>query len=151
MLARYDSLTARVGYKVPIPAQAFAQVFDMSVRSRFFDDASRVLDRMGVSDETRQMRQQLAQERAKQPPPGFIPLEIPSRRPRLAEAKDFLGRWKSESPTNPHEVEIRAAGDTIVVHDLVRFPNGETYEGKTARWTCRAKCAAGCRSGRVLT
>src|SRR5262249_1588492 len=37
MLDRYDSLAARVGYKVPIPEHAFVQVIRMSIDSRYFD------------------------------------------------------------------------------------------------------------------
>ena len=85
MLERHDSLTERVGYAVPIPEDAFARVIRMSIHSRHFDDAARALDRMeharGPSQESRALRDMLAQERATPQPEGFIPLEVPTRRP----------------------------------------------------------------------
>ncbi|MFN8177615.1 MAG: alpha/beta hydrolase-fold protein [bacterium] len=133
MLARYDSLAARVGYAVPIPAQAFAQVFRMSLDSRFFDDAQAVLDRMekalGASDDTREMRAKLAKERAMPQPASFVPLVIPARRPSPREAAAFLGRWTAIDAPQAHEVEIRASSDTIVVRDRMQAPDGEWDEG----------------------
>lgn len=98
MLARYDSLAERVGYAVPVPEQAYAQVIRMSIHSRYFDDAERVLVRMertlGPSAENRELRDLLAEERATPQPANFIPLEIPARRPTPREARlpGSLGR-----------------------------------------------------------
>jgi pimeloyl-ACP methyl ester carboxylesterase len=128
MLDRYDSLAARVGYAVPIPENAFALAIRMSIDSRHFDDAARALDRMerelGVSEQSRSLRDKLAADRAVPQPAQWIPLEIPARRPTPRDAARFLGRWV----TDDHEVEIRASGDTIVVRDRVRFGDGEWYE-----------------------
>lgn len=132
MLDRYDSLTDRVGYAVPVPDRTYAQVVRMSIDSRYFDDAARVLDRMeqalGPSDESRRLRDRLTRERGTPPPAGFILLEIPTRRPRPHDARAFLGRWETIGQMNAHMVEVRASGDTIVVHDRVQFPNGEWFE-----------------------
>lgn len=134
MLDRYDSLTQRLGYAVPIPEQAFDQVVRMSIDSRFFDDAARVLDRMertlGASDASRRWRAQLARERAQPQPAGFIQLEIPTRRPTPRDASAFLGHWVTIGQADAHAVDIRASGDTIVVHDRVEFPNNvPAFEG----------------------
>jgi hypothetical protein len=132
MLERYDSLAARVGYAVPIPEQAFAQVVRMSLDSRHFEDAERALTRwertLGASGDSREFRQQLARDRAAPQPAGFIPLEFPAERPTPRQAAAFLGRWVTVGQADTHEVVIRPAGDTIVVHDRVRFPNGEWFE-----------------------
>jgi hypothetical protein len=132
MLERYDSLAERVGYAVPIPAQAYALVVRMSIDSRHFDDAERALTRMeralGASDEIRAFRERLARERVTPQPANFIPLEIPARRPTPRQAAAFLGRWVTVAQADTHEVLIRAAGDTIVVHDRVQAPNGEWFE-----------------------
>ena len=132
MLERYDSLAERVGYAVPIPASAFAEVVRMSIDSRHFDDAERALARwertLGASADSREFREQLARDRAAPPPAGFVPLEFPAARPTPRQAAAFLGRWVTVAQPDTHEVEIRAAGDTIVVHDRVRFPNGEWFE-----------------------
>lgn len=133
MLDRYDSLTDRVGYAIPIPEQAFEQVIRMSFHSRYFDDAERVLNRMeqalGASAETRALRDELKGERATPQPATFIPLVIPVRRPTPREGAAFLGHWVTIDQPDAHEVFIRASGDTLVVHDLVQFPNGTSFEG----------------------
>jgi predicted alpha/beta superfamily hydrolase len=127
MLDRYDSLAARVGYAVPIPANAFALAIRMSIDGRHWEDAERGLARLertlGVSDQSKALRDKLAHDRANQRP-GFIPLVIPARRPTPRDATAFLGRWVTEG----HEVEIRAAGDTIVVRDRIQFPDGDWYD-----------------------
>lgn len=129
MLARYDSLASRVGFAIPIPEMTFAQVIRMSIHSRFFDDAEASLRRMieayGVTGETRELESMLAEERATPVPAGFIPLEIPARRPSPREAAAFLGRWSAGVPGEVHEVSVRASGDTIIVHDRVQFPGGD--------------------------
>src|SRR5580765_6051971 len=120
-LDRYDSLTARVGYAVPIPADAFATVARMSLDGRQFDDAERVLTRweraLGPSDESREYRRRLTSERASPRPASFIPLEFPARRPSAAQAAAFTGRWVTIAQPDTHEVVIRVSGDSIVVHD----------------------------------
>jgi hypothetical protein len=104
----------------------------MSLLSRFFDDAQRVIDRMeragGRSGASTALREELADERAKPAPDDFIPLEIPAKRPTPSEARAFLGRWKSTDPSRPHEIEVRASGDTIIVHDVIVFPSGDVFE-----------------------
>jgi hypothetical protein len=134
MLERYDSLAERVGYAVPIPEASFATAIRMSIHSRYFDDAERALVRMeqalGPSRESRALREQLASERALPAPPGFVQLEFPAHRPTPREAAAFLGRWVTVDEPRLHEVEIRASGDTIVVHDRVQLGNrgGEWFE-----------------------
>jgi hypothetical protein len=132
MLERYDSLAERVGYAVPITAQTFGTVFRMSVDSRHFDDAERVLDRMeralGQSDETRELRARLARARATPAPASFIPLEFPARRPTQEQAGRFLGRWVAVGQGEGHELDIRVSGDTIVVLERVQFPDGQWNE-----------------------
>ena len=132
MLKRYDSLAARVGYAPPIPADAFATVVRMSIDSRHFDDAARALDRwehaLGSSTESREYRERLAQQRAAPAPASFIPLEFPAHRPTAREAAQFVGRWVSVAQADTHEVTIRVASDTIVVHDRLQFPNGDWFE-----------------------
>jgi pimeloyl-ACP methyl ester carboxylesterase len=133
MLERHDSLSARVGYEVPINPQAFALVARMSLDSRHFADAEAVLDRMerslGPSDQSRRLRERLQRERAGPPPPGFLPLEFPARRPSPRDAARFLGRWILDQSDPSHEVVIRASGDTIIVRDRIRFPDGTWNEG----------------------
>ena len=70
----------------------------------------------------------LAEERMTPVPAGFVPLEIPARRPSPRDAAAFIGRWSNGDQTEVHEVEVRASGDTIIVHDRVRFPGGEWDE-----------------------
>jgi hypothetical protein len=131
MLDRFDSLTDRLGYQVPIPESALSTVARMSIDSRYYDDAVKVLDRMerslGSSAESRRLRQKLENDRAN-PAPGFVPLDFPSQRPTKEAARAFLGRWTTGG-ANPREVEIRASGDTIVLHDRERMPNGMPWEG----------------------
>ncbi len=124
MLERYDSLSARVGYAVPIPSTAFALVTRMSLDSRHFDDAERVLSRwekaLGASDESRGFRQRLSRERVTPQPASFVPLEFPARRPTAQQAADFIGHWVTVAQADTHEVVIRVSGDTIIVHDRVQ-------------------------------
>ncbi len=133
MLAQYDSLAARVGYDVPVERGVFDVVFRMSVDSRWFDDAERVVTRMehslGPSDASQAMRDRLARARAAPAPRGFVQLEFPAHRPTPREAQAFLGRWESIGTAQPHSVEVRAAGDTIVVHDREFFGNDDPFEG----------------------
>jgi uncharacterized protein len=132
MLARYDSLAARIGYEVPVPAATYATIVRMALDARYFDDAGRALTRMehalGVSDETREYRSRLDRERREPVPPGFVPLVIPAARPTATQAARFVGRWRSVDAREPHEVEIRASGDTIIIHDRVTFAEGEPFE-----------------------
>ncbi len=132
MLDRYDSLAARIGYPEPIPEAAFTKVIRMSIDGRYFDDAARALERLertlGPSTESREFRDRLARERAAPAPAGWVPLEIPSHRPTPKEAAAFLGRWQEIGADRPHEIEVRASGDTIVVHDRIPFPNGDRFE-----------------------
>jgi len=132
MLERYDSLAARVGYAPPIPADAFSKVVRMSLDSRHFDDAARALDRwehaLGASDESKSFRERLTRERAAPAPATFIPLEFPAHRPGPREAARFIGRWVSVAQADTHYVTVSAAGDTIVVHDRLQFPNGDWFE-----------------------
>jgi predicted alpha/beta superfamily hydrolase len=133
MLERYDSLAARVGYAVPIPPNAFGRVARLSIHARQFDDAERVLDRMrrttGDSEEHRELRTMLATERAAPVDPRLIPLVIPASRPTPRDAARFLGRWESAADDERHEIDIRASGDTIIVHDRIQLANGEWDEG----------------------
>ena len=132
MLDTYDSLTARLGYAVPVPEGAFDVVTRMSLDSRHFDDAQRVLDRweraLGVSEQSREYRQRLARERITPRPANFIPLEFPNHRPTAQQAARFLGRWVTVAQPDTHEVVIRAAGDTIVVHDRVQMRGIDWFE-----------------------
>ncbi len=132
MLESYDSLTARVGYAVPIPAAAFAMVTRMSLDSREFADAERALDRweheLGASPESRQFRRRLSDERATPRPPNFIPLEFPKGRPTAEQATPFVGRWVSFAQPDTHEVVIRVSADTIVVHDRVQQRGIDWFE-----------------------
>jgi predicted alpha/beta superfamily hydrolase len=124
MLERYDSLSARVGYAVPIPPDAFALVTRMSLDSRHFDDAERVLARwertLGATDESREFRQRWTRERLTPQPATFVPLEFPARRPTAQQAAAFVGHWVTVAQPDTHEVVIRVSGDTIVVHDRVQ-------------------------------
>jgi len=131
MLERYDSLAFRLGYPITIPEAAYSTVARMSIDSRFYDDAVSVLDRMeksrGVSAESRSLRSMLANSRANERP-GFVQLVFSAQRPTPAEAKQFLGRWEVKG-ANPHIVEVKAAGDTIVVYEEERMPSGIRLEG----------------------
>jgi len=133
MLDRYDSLAARVGYAAPIPGDAYSLVVRMSLDSRHFDDAERVLQRwersLGVSAESRAFHERLTRERATPQPANFIPLEFPARRPTPQEAAPFLGHWVTIAQADTHEVVIRASGDTILVHDRVQMRDIDWFEG----------------------
>jgi len=133
ILERYDSLAARVGYAVPIPASAYESAIRMSIHAREFDDASRALERMersfGASPDARELRQLLADERAAPVPPGLIPLTIPSRRPSARDAARFFGHWVRVDDAGAHAVDVTASADTIVVHDSIRFPDGSVDAG----------------------
>ncbi|HEX6558340.1 MAG TPA: alpha/beta hydrolase-fold protein [Longimicrobiales bacterium] len=128
MLTRYDSLAARVGYEVPIPEDAYARAARMSLDARLFDDAQTALDRLDrkfpQSEEGRMLRARLHEERSQPAPASFIPLVFPAQRPGPLQAKRFLGRWQSTDAGTRHEIEVRAAGDTIIVHDRFDIPNG---------------------------
>jgi len=104
----------------------------MSIHSRYFEDAERALVRMeqalGPTPESRELRDLLTAERATPRPPSFIPLEFPARRPTPHDARAFLGRWTSLDPASVHEIEVRASGDTIVVHDRIQLPNGDWFD-----------------------
>jgi predicted alpha/beta superfamily hydrolase len=132
MLTHYDSLASRVGYQVPVPLEAFALIARMSTDSRRFDDAAQSLDAMerayGATARSRELRSQLEEERRAPTPTNFIPLVIPEHRPSAAQAAGFIGRWRSVDPRDAHEVEIRASGDTVVVHDHVAYPEGPPYD-----------------------
>jgi hypothetical protein len=82
----------------------------------------------GVTAESRELREQLARERATPPPAGFVQLEIPVQRPTPRAAAAFIGRWVSIAQADTHEVTIRADGDTIVVHDRLLQGNGQWFE-----------------------
>lgn len=132
MLERYDSLSARVGYAVPVPEDAFVLVARMSLDSRHFEDAERALTRMkaayGESPDYREYAARLARERNAPKPANFIPLEFPARRPTARDAARFLGRWVTIAQADTHEVVIRASGDTIVVHDRLQMPDSRWWE-----------------------
>jgi hypothetical protein len=104
----------------------------MSLDSRRFDDAAQSLDAMerayGVSTRSRELRSQLERERREPTPANFIPLDIPARRPSPELAAAFMGRWRSVDARDAHEIDIRASGDTIVVHDRVVYPAGPPYD-----------------------
>lgn len=135
MLERYDSLAARVGYAVPIPASAYEMTARMSIHAREFTDAERVIDRMrttlGETPEVRALRDMLQEERSQPAPAGWIPLVIPARRPSPTDATAFIGTWVRTESGGPgaHEVTVRASGDTIVVRDRIQFDNGQWDEG----------------------
>ena len=132
MLDTYDSLTARVGYAVPIPADAFGVVTRMSLDSREFADAERALDRWererGASPESRQFRRRLSEERTTPRPANFLPLEFPKRRPTADQAAAFVGHWISVAQPDTHEVVIRVSADTIVVRDRVQQRGIDWFE-----------------------
>jgi hypothetical protein len=104
----------------------------MSIDGLWFDDAERALERMeralGASGESRALRAKLESERVTPPAAGFVQLEIPARCPTPGQATTFLGRWVTVAQADTHEVVIRAAGDTIVVHDRLQFGSGEWFE-----------------------
>jgi predicted alpha/beta superfamily hydrolase len=133
MLNRYDSLSARVGYTVPISEDAYSLVVRMSLDSRHFDDAERVLQRweraLGASEDSRRYRERLSGERTTPQPANFIPLEFPARRPTAQQAAAFLGRWVTIAQPDTHEVVIRASGDSIIVHDRVQMRGIDWFEG----------------------
>lgn len=133
MLDHYDSLAFRLGYAPPIPASAFSLAVRMSLDARWFDDAERGLGcwerALGASAESQRFRARLEAERAAPPPAGFIQLEIPARRPSPRDARRFLGRWESIGDSAGHVVDVRASGDTIIVHDRIRQIVGEYFEG----------------------
>ena len=97
----------------------------MSLDSRHFDDAERVLGRweqaLGRSDDSRRFRERLARERVTPQPASFIPLEFPARRPTAQQAAAFAGRWVTIAQPDTPEVVIRASGDTLIVHDRVQM------------------------------
>lgn len=136
MLLRYDSLAGRLGYDVPIPASAYARVVRMSAHSRHFADAETTLARLertlGVSDESRSLRELLDRERAEPPSPRFIPLAFPARRPSASDARRFVGRWREVAAERPYEIAVRVSGDTIVLHAQDQFPDGTIFEGDRA-------------------
>ena len=132
MLERYDSLAARVGYTVPIPADAYSLVTRMSLDSREFADAERALTRWerayGASDESREFRDRLARERNTPQPANFVPLEFPAHRPTARQAAPFVGRWVTVAQADTHEVVVRVAGDSIVVHDRLLLRGTDWFE-----------------------
>jgi len=133
MLDQFDSLTARVGYPVPVPVDAYAMVTRMSLDSRHFDDAERVVNRMAqaypASEEYREYSERLARERTSPRPAGFVPLEFPTRRPTPQNARAFVGKWVTISQPDTHVVVVRVVGDSIVVHDRVKMRGIDSYEG----------------------
>jgi len=131
MLDHYDELSRRLGFTVPIPEPVFEQVFLMSALARYFDDADRVLARLEreqPSVNTGDLRAMLAEERAAPAPDGLVPLVMSSVRPTPRAAAPYLGRWALIGGGEGHEVEFRASGDTIVVHERVQLPDGEWDE-----------------------
>jgi pimeloyl-ACP methyl ester carboxylesterase len=133
ILERYDSLADRVGYRVPIPASAYERAIQMSIHARQFDDADRMLGRMktafGESSELTELQDLLREERASPAPAGLIPLVIAQKRPTPAEAREFIGQWEKVGGGEQQVITVRAAGDTIIVHDRIVFPTGEVDEG----------------------
>jgi len=133
MLDRYDSLASRVGYAVPIPSSAYERTIRMSIHAREFEDATRALARMerafGSTQDSRDLRELLAQERAMPVQAGFIPLTIPSRRPSPRDAGRFLGQWVRVDDPGAHAIDVSASGDTIIVRDRIRFPDGSVDAG----------------------
>lgn len=132
MLEYYDTLSHRLGFTVPVPAPVFEEVILMSAMARRFQDADQVLDRFererGRTDDTRQLRQLVGEERAAPAPAGLVPLVIPAHRPSPREAQAFLGRWTLDGAGAGHEVEIRASGDTLLVHEREQLPDAEWVE-----------------------
>ena len=105
MLERFDSLSARVGYAVPVSADAYARAIRMSVHARHFDDAERMLGRMEKAfgpDAASDLRALLTEERASPPPAGLVPLEIPTTRPRASDATAYFGTWQIVGGTLGH-------------------------------------------------
>jgi hypothetical protein len=133
MLLRYDSLAARVGYPVPVSANAYEGAIRMAALARQFDDADLMLGRMqksfGETAGVRELRDFVREERARPAPSGLILLAIPVRRPNPTDAAPFLGRWESVGGEERHEINVRASGDTIIVHDRIVFPNGQIDDG----------------------
>jgi hypothetical protein len=133
MLDQFDSLTARVGYPVPVPVDAYAMVARMSLDSRHFDDAERVVNRMAqaypASEEYREYSDRLARERNSPRPAGFVPLEFPARRPTPQDARAFVGKWVTITQPDTHVVVVRVVGDSIVVHDRVKMQGIDWFEG----------------------
>jgi predicted alpha/beta superfamily hydrolase len=131
MLLHYDSLAARVGYDVPIPAGAYERAIRMSIHARHFDDAEGMLARMeralGASA-AGPLRELLSEERKTPVPAGLIPLVIPAKRPTPRDAARFIGTWEKVDG-DPHVITVRASGDTIIVHDRIRFPSGDWDQG----------------------
>ena len=131
MLTRYDSLAFRLGYPVPIPEFAFETVARMSIDARYYDDAAKVLDRMertlGESADSRDLRAKLQHDRAAQSP-GFVQLDFPAKRPTPTQAKAFLGHWKADGDS-PHEIDVRASGETIELYERDRLGNNMHVEG----------------------
>ena len=134
MIARLDSLSDRLGYDVPIPARTWELVARMSLDSRFFDDAETVLNRMeqtiGLTPTARGFRERLERDRGTAPPPGFVPLVIPERRPTPQDAAPFLGRWERVGTEDGELVlEFRASGDTVTAWSRAVFErNGQPFE-----------------------
>src|SRR5258706_12693292 len=93
----------------------------MSLDSRLFDDAARVLARweqsVGPSPESRQFRERLTRERVTPRPASFIPLEFPAQRPTAQQAAAFVGHWVTVAqPATPHAA-IRVSRGTTLVPD----------------------------------
>jgi len=132
MLERYDSLSARVGYAVPIPDFAYTQVIRMSIDARFFDDAERALVRMeralGATGRSRDLKASLSTGRATPAPPDLIPLVIPETRPTPGAAATFLGSWALVGDSAGHTIDILASRDTIVVHSRIRLGRSDWDE-----------------------
>jgi len=131
MLAHYDDLSQRLGFAVPIPAAVYEEVFLMSLEARAFDDAEEILARMQrerPSGSIGDLRQMLAAEKATPAPAGLVPLVMAASRPTPSAAARFLGHWSLTGSGEGHEVDIQASGDTILVHERVRLPNGEWTE-----------------------
>jgi hypothetical protein len=135
MLARLDSLSDRVGYAVPVPDRTYSLVTRMSLDSRFFDDAERVLDAWerakGPSEESGEFRRRLGRERSAPAPAGFVPLEIPARRPSPSEVAAFLGRWVQVGRERGSlTLEFRPSGDTVVAWAEESFEDaGQVFSG----------------------
>jgi pimeloyl-ACP methyl ester carboxylesterase len=133
VLARYDSLRARLGFVLSPSADTWETVIRMSIHGRFFDDAARDLDRMerelGASASSRELRAMLRDALQAPAPATFVPLLVPLQRPTARQVGAMLGRWIAVSPGDLRSIEIRASGDTIVVHDELQFPDGGRMEG----------------------
>src|SRR5213075_726250 len=57
-------------------------------------------------------------------PASFIPLEFPTR-----WGAKFIGRWVTVAQADTHEVTIRAAGDSIIVHDRIQMRGIDWFQG----------------------